>query len=488
MPLNRNNPRHGWAPLALALLSLQCGGSGGGSASAPPGEDTTPATPISACGDVAENVVLDADLSTADVSCLIVRASNVTINGAGHRITAGKFAIQWTDQSGVRVKNVLSDQELQIFGAGASHNVVTDSTFGSLSIVRGDDNTVQNSQLGSLSVLGQDNDPAQRETIMGNVIQGTLTQTEQKLVEIVTGSDGSLEGDGTIRCAEAAHSIVGNQITGTVVSSDPTTEPELLHIRCGAGSVISDNTIRTDQRAAGILLRDGADDNLVENNVVTIGDANEGALFIQSGSAGQHHPRNNTIQGNVFRATKGRSFWLQANATRGNAFADNVFASDDATAEAVRLTDGTGVDTSFDHNTVYRGGSGPLIVFRNLGSGIHRFTCNIFAYGGGPSSVFAFDSLKSLAGYGGDHNTFFGANAAVRFGSSGSTLCQWKSQTSQDLDSVEGDPAFASPSTGDFHVASVSAARCTGENGSDAGALPSNDASACPAISPPTCP
>ena len=480
--------RYGWALLGFALLCLQCGGSGDSGSTSATGQDTSPEKAISACGEVSENVVLDADLSTGNASCLVVTAGNVTIDGAGHRITAGQFAIQWTDESGVTVKNVVSDQALQMFGANASHNVVTDSTFGSLSIARGDDNTVQNSQLGSLSILGEANDPAQRETVSGNVISGTLTHTEQKLVEIITGTDGSLETDGTIHCAEGAHSIVGNQITGTVVSTDPTTEPELLHVRCGTGSVINENTIRTDQRAAGILLRDGADDNLVENNVVTIGDANEGALFIQSGSAGEHHPRNNTIQGNLFRATKGRSFWLQANATRGNAFQDNIFASDDATSEAVRLTDGTGVDTSFDHNTFYRGGSGTLIVFRDLGLGINRFSSNIFAYGGGPSSVFAFDSLKNLAGYSGDRNTFFGANAAVKFGSSGSTLCQWRSQTGQDLDSVEGDPAFTSPSTGDFHLASTSAARCTGENGSDAGALPSNDASTCPAIRPPTCP
>lgn len=475
--------------IGITLLSVQCSSSSDHPVAASSGMQTTGtvARLIRDCANVTENVTLDTDLSTGGDSCLIVKRSNVTIDGGGHRITAGQFAIQWVNQSGVTVKNVVSDQGLQIFGGGAGGNTVSDSTFGSVAVYRGDDNAIRNSRMRKLTIAGQANDPAQRELITGNVIEGTLTRSEEKLVEVNTGTDGSLDGDGTFACARGEHVITDNRITGTVVAGDPATEPELLHIKCGTGSTIRGNTIRSAQRAVGILLRDGADDNLVENNDVRIGDGNQGALFIQSGSAGFHHPRNNTIRGNVFRADRGRSFWLQAGATRGNTFSLNLFRSDDASSEAIRLTDGTGVDTLFDHNTFYRGGSGMLVVFRNLGLGSNRFASNIFAYAGGPDGVFNFDHLQSLAGYQGDHNVFFNQNGAVTFGSNSETLCQWKSQTGQDPSSVEGDPRFANQAADDFDIGSDSAARCTGENGSDAGAFSFTGGAPCPGIAAPSC-
>ena len=470
--------------LSLGLLCLQCGG-GSDDSSPAPGNDTKPARAITECGDVGENVRLDADLFTADDSCLVVRASNVTIDGGGHRVTAGTFAVQWVDQSGVTVTNLVSDQDLQISGGASSGNVVRDSTFGSVAVFQGDDNVIRDSRMQKLVVRGESGDPAQRMTITGNVIEGTLTATEQKLVEIVTGTDGTFETDGTIHCAQAAHQITDNQITGTVVSSVASTEPELLNYRCGTGSTISGNTIQTGQRAAGILMRDGADDNLIENNDVRIGDGNEGALLIQAGSAGFHQPRNNTFAGNVFRVDQGRAFWLQAAATRANSFTGNLFRSDGGTVETVRLTDGIGVDTSFDHNTFHHAGQGSLVVFRDLGPGINRFTSNIFSYGGAANGVFAFDHLQSFAGYTGDHNVFFNQSGAVTFGTSAETFCEWRSGTGQDQSSLEGDPRFMNPAGDDFTVAGDSAARCAGENATDAGAFPSDGATPCPVIAPP---
>jgi len=466
--------------LAIGLLSLQCGGSSDDSGAAPT-DDTAPARAITECGDVIDNVRLDADLSTADESCLIVKTNNVTVDGNGHHITAGTFAIQWIDQSGVTAKNVLSDQTLQIYGTKAGGNLVTDSTLGLVAIYGGDDNVVQNSTLKKLKIYPIGTDPAQREVVKGNIISSALTQPEEKLVEIVTGTDGTFETDGTIHCAEAAHQITNNQIIATVVSD---LEPELLNIRCGTGSTISGNTIQTGQRAAGILMRDGADDNLIENNDVRIGDGNEGALLIQAGSAGFHQPRGNTFAGNVFRVDQGRAFWLQADATRANSFTGNLFRSDGGTVETVRLTDGIGVDTSFDHNTFHHAGQGALVVFHDLGPGINRFTSNIFSYGGAANAVFAFDHLQSFAGYTGDHNVFFNQSGAVTFGTSAETFCEWRSGTGQDQSSIEGDPRFVNPAGDDFGVASDSAARCSGENATDAGAFPSNDATPCPVIAP----
>jgi hypothetical protein len=125
------------------------------------------------------------------------------------------------------------------------------------------------------------------------------------------------------------------------------------------------------------------------------------------------------------------------------------------------------------------------VVFRDLGPGINRFTSNIFSYGGGAKGVFAFDHLQSFAGYTGDRNVFFNQNGPVTFGASADTFCEWVSGTGQDQSSLEGDPRFVNPTADDFAVASNSAARCAGENVTDAGAFPSNDATPCPVIAPP---
>jgi parallel beta-helix repeat protein len=425
---------------------------------------------ISSCGRVVQDVRLAKDLATTANSCLTVAASGVTIDGAGHRITAALYAVQWIDQSNVTVKNVVSDRTLQIYGAKASHNLVTDSTFNLIAIYGGDDNVVQNSTMKKLKIYPIGTNPAQREVVSNNVISGTLSQTEQKLVEILTGSDGARETDGTVRCASGEHLITNNQISATVVGS-PTTEPELLNYRCGRNSTISGNTIRTGQRAAGILLRDSADENLIENNDVQIGDGNEGALLMQSGSAGYHHPRDNTFRGNVFRADRNRAFWLQASSTRGNTFLQNVFRSDGGTVATVRLTDGPGVTTLFDHNTFYRASAGTLVVFRDLGSGTNTFTNNVFAYPGAATGVFDFDKPLSLAAYRGDHNAFFNSSGPVTFGQYGADLNLWRT-TQQDLHSVEADPEFVAPQSGDFTLSAQSALRGIGAAGTDPGAFP----------------
>src|SRR5438552_2419692 len=138
--------------------------------------------PISSCGRVVQSVRLTNDLTTTANSCLTVAASGVTIDGAGHRFTAVLYAVQWFDQSNVTVKNVVSDRTLQIYGAKASRNLVTDSTFNLIAIYGADDNVIQNSTMKKLKIYPIGTNPAQREVVTGNTISGTLTSTEAKLV------------------------------------------------------------------------------------------------------------------------------------------------------------------------------------------------------------------------------------------------------------------------------------------------------------------
>jgi len=226
--------------------------------------------PITSCGRVTQNVQLANDLVTTNSSCLTVGASGVTIDGAGHRITAATYAVQLVNFSNITVKNIVTDQVLQIYGPTADNNLVTDSKLGLVGIYAGDDNVVQNSTLKKLKIYPVGKDFPQREVITGNVISSVLTQAEEKLVEVVTGTDGTLDTDGTYVCGSGEHTITNNQIIGTVVPATSTVEPELFYMRCGRNSTVSGNTIRSGQLAVGILVRDGADDNLFENNTVEV--------------------------------------------------------------------------------------------------------------------------------------------------------------------------------------------------------------------------
>ena len=425
--------------------------------------------PITSCGRVTQNVQLANDLVTINSSCLTVGASGVTIDGAGHRITAATYAVQWVNFSNVTVKNIVTDQTLQIYGATAGHNLVTDSTLGLVGIYAGDDNVVQNSTLKKLKIYPVGYDPAQREVITGNVIAGPLVQAEEKLVEIVSGTDGTLDTDGTYVCADAGHLITNNQIIGTVVPATSTVEPELFYMRCGRNSTVSGNTIRSGQLAVGILVRDGADDNLFENNNVEVGNGNEGALLIQNGSAGYHNPRDNTFLSNVFRADQNRALWLQASATRGNTFLQNLITSGGGSVETARVTDGPGVTMLFDHNSFYRPSQGTLLVFRTLGSGKDTFTNNIFSYPGGSNGVFNFDKLQSLAAYQGDYNVFYNSSGPVMFSQYYVDLPHWKYYTGQDTHSVEANPGFMSPQTGDFSLSPNSVVQGDASDGSNPG-------------------
>src|SRR6266852_2648601 len=77
------------------------------------------ATLISTCGPVSQDVQLAADLVTTGYTCLDVRADGVTIDGAGHSITAGTLAVSILDHSNVTVKRIATNQPVQIYGENA---------------------------------------------------------------------------------------------------------------------------------------------------------------------------------------------------------------------------------------------------------------------------------------------------------------------------------------------------------------------------------
>jgi hypothetical protein len=77
----------------------------------------------------------------------------------------------------------------------------------------------------------------------------------------------------------------------------------------------------------------------------------------------------------------------------------------------------------------------------------------------------------SLAAYRGNYNGFFNSSGPVTFGQYGADLNLWRT-TQQDLQSVEADPEFVAPQSGDLTLGQQSALRGAGADGTDPGAFP----------------
>jgi hypothetical protein len=451
----------------LAALPLSCGGGGGlggSSDPAPSGARDAPIVPpvdasqptlrsIDQCGRVTTSGQLSSDLSTTAGACLTVAANGVTIDGNGHRITAGQFAVALVDRSNVIVRRVVSDQGIQFYGAEANGNVLEDSSVGAVGIFMGDDTVIRNNRMTAFNISGLSNDPPLRGHVTGNTIEGL----RKVLVHI------SPAGDGTDLCVRSDHEFTNNFVHSTRPTAPGDSETALLYLRCGTHNRVSGNTFRSEGLARGMYLRDEADDNTIEHNTVWIDQSDRGAFHMSSGNADKHHPRGNVIRGNFFRADGGRSIWIQARGFRDNTFTGNVFWSD--FAEGARVAGGTG--NVFDHNTFVNRATGNLLLLEAFVPPGNSYTANIFENSG--SSVYDLSGAFDLSGYHGDDNVFFNRDGQVVFDSK-KDLSAWQTATGADGNSLEADPQFLDPENGDFRLSATSPARGKASDGGDAGA------------------
>ncbi|MEA2626719.1 MAG: hypothetical protein QOD06_2764 [Candidatus Binatota bacterium] len=467
-------------------------------------------TIIKTCGKVYGSVRLGANLSTTAESCLDVQQSGITIDGANYRITAGTFAILVTEQSKVTIKNVVSSQGVQVYGPNANDNVIQNSKLGPVAVYQGDRIKILKNTMQSLLLAGLYNDPVQDALVQDNLLQWTtIPSSKEKLFRLSTGSDA------THLCAEGRHRVINNTLVGaisaSVAASDPEAEARLLWISCGRKLEIRGNTVQSPSgRAIGLLMRDEADDNYIADNIFDLKESQAGNLLIQSGSEGYFHPRRNVFYNNRFKVGSGRAMNYQANNAWGNQFQRNVFWTVGGTTESVRIADGLYFDAVpaanqgaytvcsgnvcwlpeannvFDHNTFYHGGTGALIVFRELGASMDPYydprrestrsipprqhlTNNIFSTSG--SELYGFDTLINVFGYDGDYN-LFQSRSSVAAPSSLQAL-------GLDVHSFVANPRFVSSATGNFNLCSGSAAIGKGASGSDVGAFPYSPLTRC---------
>jgi hypothetical protein len=413
---------------------------------------------INDCGVVSENSRLGSDLVSTGDTCLTVAASGVEIDGDGHRISAGQFAISWDTRaqpSNVTIRNVISSAGLQIFGENADGNVVEQSTFGDVGIFMGNDNRIENSTMTRLTVMGKGTNDARHAVIRNNEIAGDNI----RLVQLRTTDDPSQP------CGRGDHEFTGNHILGHATSAAQPPDQILLFVLCGNHMTISGNVIESDgdHPAHGIHMRDEADENVVADNQIRIPQAIAG-IIIASGSAPRQHPRGNTFRGNLLQTGGGGpALWVQAHEAAANVFEQNVFQTNGDPAGWL-----DGLQNQISHNTFYNGGVGPALRLDDLRSPGNVFSSNVFSHSGSNTVDFA-GTEPDLTAYRGDFNVFFNSSGSVSF--AGRSFAQWRSETSQDGNSIEAEPRFCAPSSGDFKLQFSSPARGAGAGGTDAGAF-----------------
>ncbi len=403
--------------------------------------DARAARLIAACGDIYENVTLQADLRSGG-DCLTVKADDVVIDGNGKTITVSGdgSAVNVFERAGVTIKNMKSNAGVQIYGGRANRNRIEKSNIGYVAVYMGDDTTITGNRLTGLAIQGLYDDPAQRASILDNVIEGDAN----RLVDIMAG------GDGTVLCADGDHRIERNRMINHAAAPNPDS-PITFYYRCTKHSTIRQNAITATSLAQGIRMRDEADDNLLEENTVWVHESERGALMISSGNVDKDFPSRNTFRRNTFRADDSRALFTQAMG-HDNRFERNLFWSRSWEGNRINVGhDNTFISNTFVNEYANRSGERPgaLLVLDGDRGDSATFTDNIFAQLGGNMFLYDFDGFDVDA-YRGDGNHFWHSDGRYRFGQQTDSLAAWRNESGDDRRSTSGNPRFRNVRQGDF--------------------------------------
>ncbi|MBI4056351.1 MAG: right-handed parallel beta-helix repeat-containing protein, partial [Elusimicrobia bacterium] len=410
-------------------------------------------TPVNSCGTVSGNVILTADLSSTNTSCLTAGSDNTTIDGNGHTITVtgtGEiFAVYVPFKAHVTIKNLHSNRAVRYYGDAAQYGLVENCDIGGLENYYGDFITIRNNKLKGMLLW------AFAATITGNEIVGG----GQHPIDI------SNKGTGYTNCPSRGlnpsdptynHIFENNIVINN--NPDPGGGSTGLYLRCSSNNLIRNNVFVGTLDASALFMRDSANDNILEYNTIWADAAPRAAMFWGDGAApgtGPTEPKNNTFRYNLFRGNTSRGF--EARVSDGNnLFAYNLFLSNNAQGD--RLVIDSGFTDTYDHNTFYNYSSaGSSIRFVAPPDGFINLTHNIIDYGG-TNSPFEWSNPwgstrdATPAEVTADSNTYFNRTGTVSFGIYGNSLSAWQTNTGDDTHSRIMDPLFTNPSALDFRI------------------------------------
>jgi hypothetical protein len=397
-------------------------------------------TPITSCGNVSGAVLLMNNLSTGNAACLIVTASNTTIDGNGKSITALNDAIAIASKSTVTIKNIVTSSGVSISGT-SSFVTLQDSTVGFIGNYSADDTTINRVTMTGIAVQGSETDPALRTRFTNNTVSGN----GNTLADFM----GSLVGP----CPRTDFVVTNNAFTSSYRCPGTCDEPKTLFMRCGTHNTVTGNTIRSTGDAMGVRFRDEFDNSLVENNTFRV-DTAEGAFAafnITAGNADKHHPRNNTFTKNTIRGEHDAAMYLQSSGNNNTFSYNTIWSNDNYSGNTINNAPGT---NTFDHNTFVNAGTGRIAYLTYQLNATDTWTNNIFSYEG--RETFWYDGWN-FSRYSGNNNLFHSRTGSASFSPYASSLTAWKSAaTPDDAGSIEGDPLFVNAASGNFSLLSNS--------------------------------
>ena len=197
---------------------------------------------------------------------------------------------------------------------------------------------------------------------------------------------------------------------------------------------------------------------IVENNTINAG--TYGIRVGGSGTSTDNHFSDVTIKKNNITLTGGTNYGIYLYAVDGNgATVENNMISSAGTGSVYGIYSYHSGGVAYQHNTVnVTAGSSTAgrACYFNATTSTSWFTAdsntvnnNIFVNSGGGYAFEASSSAPAGIHFTSDYNNFY-ATSTTPFGSGSSTLSAWQTASSQDANSVWGDPLFVSST--DLHV------------------------------------
>ncbi len=406
-----------------------------------------------------------------DGACFIIKASNVTLDGNGKRITVTNgYAVDVPDLAqtpsnwhNVTIQNLVSNEGVRAFGNGVNHVTFDHLTVSGIEVLGADDVTITNNIVGNGGIQINDGDREgwhpYRPVVEKNTVTGGSTNVKI-LFEIV--------GGGAHPCANIGATVDHNVISDSRNDDPPPEATAAVRIRCATHTTFTNNTVRSTGTTLGLYLRDESDDGVYRNNVFW--SHSQPALHIASGNADKTLPSRNVFETDTFQTDAAHATYLFGLGS-GNRFTDDVIWS---SGEGFLGWFGGNGGNTFNHVTFYAAGSSTrsFNLSRDVSAAVppsDTFTNDIFSYQTA-DPIFGLDNWQKSQ-WSGDYNLFNNRVGTVTFGFYGSSLAAWQATApTSDTHSIETAPLLNDPTSGDFTLKYNSPARSAGSDGTDIGA------------------
>ena len=351
-------------------------------------------SPCPSGGTVTGNLTLNDDISvsvgggTSGKSCLYVNSGTnpIVIDCQGHSITAlpanngnvdNGLALYVLSRPNVTIRNCRSQQSVWYFLDGADYGRVENSTFSGINMtVSADYGVIKNNILGGLTIEGK------AATIVGNQITGN---GQHPLYLTNPNHYNGCPFQGTVPTGVSIPERLGYETYNHVIMNNivfnmnprnvdlSSTDPEgstAMYIVCSGNNYVGSNVFATQDIGTAVFIRDSANTNKFEYNLIRNDLGIRSAFFWGDGgtdSAGTPpltEPKDNTFLYNIFWGNSSRGF--EARVSDGNnLFQYNLFRANASVGE--RLTTSRGLADRFLNNTFYNAFS---TTAQNLANGV----------------------------------------------------------------------------------------------------------------------